>query len=134
MEDRNKAIAWVKGHKKQLIGVGLSVFAIIAAILVADNWEVIIKYFEELIKNDDRVTADVCNSMIAVVDAPKSIENISEKVCSTKIPHDVTEHIRNLPLGQKASAEKIATAADHGFTLLANQTWVETYSTGVKAA
>lgn len=42
------------------------------------------------------------------------------------IPHHASKHIRNLPKGQKASPEKIATAKENGFDdLKENQTWVE---------
>lgn len=51
-----------------------------------------------------------------------------------RIPHDVAEHLRNLPNGWKASAEKIATAAEHGYDLRPGQTWVEAYRTGGLAA
>ena len=41
-------------------------------------------------------------------------------------PHHASKHIRNLPKGQKASPEKIATAKENGFDdLKENQTWVE---------
>lgn len=49
-------------------------------------------------------------------------------------PHDVAEHLRNLPEGRKASPEKIAAAAEHGYDLLPGQTWVENYRTGGLAA
>lgn len=42
-------------------------------------------------------------------------------------PFEVTDHIRNLPEGWRASAGKIATAAEHGYELLPGQTWVERY-------
>lgn len=48
----------------------------------------------------------------------------------TKAPHDVSEHIRNLPQGYKASAEKIALAAERGLVLLPEQTIVDAYRAG----
>lgn len=41
--------------------------------------------------------------------------------------HHASKHIRNLPEGQKASAEKIATAEANGFKLEDGQTWVDDY-------
>lgn len=48
-------------------------------------------------------------------------------------PYDVSKHIRNLPKGQRASAEKIATAMENGFELKEGQTWVTDYVKGVAA-
>ncbi|MBO4617488.1 MAG: hypothetical protein J5717_09035, partial [Lachnospiraceae bacterium] len=48
----------------------------------------------------------------------------------TKAPHKVREHIRNLPEGHNASAEKIALAAQKGLDLLPRQTIVVEYETG----
>lgn len=41
--------------------------------------------------------------------------------------HHASKHIRNLPEGQNASAEKIATAEANGFKLEDGQTWVDEY-------
>lgn len=41
--------------------------------------------------------------------------------------HHASKHIRNLPEGHNASAEKIATAEEHGFSLGKGQTWVHDY-------
>lgn len=53
---------------------------------------------------------------------------------TTQTPYDVSEHIRNLHEGWKASAEKIATAAEHGYDLKLGQTWVEAHIKGMIAA
>ena len=47
---------------------------------------------------------------------------------------EVTDHIRNLPEGWRATAGKIATAAEHGYELLPGQTWVERYTKNEIAA
>ena len=41
---------------------------------------------------------------------------------------DVPMYTRNLPIGQKASALKIEQAAEWGYELAENQTWVREYS------
>ena len=41
--------------------------------------------------------------------------------------HHASKHIRNLPEGYKASAEKIASAEENGFNLKEGQTWVDEY-------
>ena len=53
---------------------------------------------------------------------------------TTKTPHRVNGYVRNLPVGWNASAEKIATAAEHGYVLGAHQTWVVEYQTGMLAS
>ena len=47
-----------------------------------------------------------------------------------KHSHSVSEHIRNLPEGWKASRTKIETANNRGFKLNPGQTWVAEYRTG----
>lgn len=46
-------------------------------------------------------------------------------------PFPVNSHIRNLAQGMNASAEKQATALEHGVTLMEGQTWVSDYIKGV---
>ena len=45
-------------------------------------------------------------------------------------PFPVNSHIRNLAQGMNASAEKQATAQEHGVTLKEGQTWVKDYVKG----
>lgn len=44
---------------------------------------------------------------------------------------NVSQHLRNLPNGRKASPEKIALAEELGIGLGENQTWVEEYQKNV---
>ena len=53
---------------------------------------------------------------------------------STKAPHNVIAHVRNLPAGRSASAAKMAEAAAKGIDLRPGQTLVSAYSTGARAA
>lgn len=55
-------------------------------------------------------------------------EVLTTPTVSDRSPVDVTGHLRNLPTGQHASPEKIATAAENGFMLGNGQTWVSDYS------
>jgi len=41
---------------------------------------------------------------------------------------EVPTHVRNLPVGQKASPLKLEQAAEMGYDLEANQTWVIDYA------
>ena len=46
----------------------------------------------------------------------------------SNVPQEIKSHIRNLPKGWNASAEKLAIAAEKGYLLLPGQTWVDSYT------
>ena len=82
-------------------------------------------------------------TILPVVEAVKPVAQavepaIEEAVTITRraslVPFEVDPHIRDLHPGWHASAEKIATAAAHGFDLKDGQTWVEAYIKGGAAA
>ena len=52
---------------------------------------------------------------------------VEEQNVEKTASHHASKHIRNLPEGHNASAEKIATAEEHGFSLGEGQTWVDDY-------
>ena len=52
---------------------------------------------------------------------------VGEQIVEKTGSHHASKHIRNLPEGHNASAEKIATAEEHGFSLGEGQTWVDDY-------
>lgn len=52
---------------------------------------------------------------------------VGEQIVEKTGSHHASKHIRNLPKGHNASAEKIATAEEHGFSLGEGQTWVDDY-------
>ena len=63
--------------------------------------------------------------------------SITEEQVKAKIKraaHEVSGHIRNLPTGQHASAEKRKAAEENGVILAEDQTYVEDYHTGNGAA
>ena len=74
----------------------------------------------------DKAVMKVTENSIPVVQT--AIESIAVEVTTTEKIIDVNKHIRNLPLGYKASPEKLLTAIANGMELSANQTWVDTYS------
>ncbi len=68
-----------------------------------------------------------------------TFQNKQENFCKTEIiafpvkhsvptPIEVSEHLRNLPEGWNASAEKMLSATEHGYQLNPGQTWVDTYT------
>lgn len=133
MEKEKKTIMnWVKEHKKELIIAGVSIAAIIAVIIGIKNHQALEEAWTSLRKLVDKTqeTIPVVEPVLVTEVAPvNDIVEISI-VTTDRIPHDVAEHLRNLPEGWKASTEKIATAAEHGYKLLPGQTWVEGYRKG----
>lgn len=135
-KDKKTFLDWIKKHKKELIIAGVSIAAIIAVIMGIKNREALGEAWSSL-----RKLVEKTPEAIPTVNSASNVQVMHAKVIeevdilrTDKIPHDVAEHLRNLPEGWKASAEKIATAAEHGYNLRPGQTWVEAYRTGGFAA
>ena len=140
MEEQKKGfIKWIMAHKKDLLIAGINITAIIAAVLVYRNHESIVALWDTLKKTlqktsvselpvattaskVDLVTPTAVNTVEVVIEPTEKIVKLLPQG-----PFEVTDHIRNLPEGWRASAGKIATAAEHGYELLPGQTWVERY-------
>lgn len=146
MDDKQSIIEWVKAHKKELIAAGISIAVIVGIVLGLKNKEAISDYFKSLKcvieKQGQRikVIAEPSNQTIEIKTGtvPEIIEDagfaILDRDINKKSPHDVSAHLRMLPEGWHASAEKIITARDHGFELPDEGfTWVNKYSTGAVA-
>lgn len=135
-EETRTFVEWVKAHKKELIIAGVSIAAIIAVIIGIKNHKALEEACASLKKMLERTPECIPVEKAIVVKEAVPAKDIVEIniISSDRIPHDVAEHLRNLPEGWKASAEKIATAAEHGYDLLPGQTWVEAYRTGGLAA
>lgn len=137
MENEKKTfVDWIKAHKKELIIAGVSIVAIIAAVIGIKNHKDLEKAWASLRKIVEKTpkTIPVKKTVPVTGDVPvKKIVDINI-IPAEKVPHDVVEHLRNLPEGWRASEQKIATAAEHGYNLLPGQTWVESYKTGGVAA
>ena len=135
-EEKKTFVDWVKEHRKELIIAGAGIVAIIAVIIGAKNRAALEEIWASLRKLVGKKPDIIpVSNAVSVADvAPvKDIMEINI-VTADRMPHDVAEHLRNLPEGWKASAEKIATAAEHGYDLRPGQTWVEAYRTGGLAA
>lgn len=137
MEKEKKTfLEWVKEHKTELVIAGVSIAAIIAVIIGIKNHKALEETWASLRKLVEKTPECIpAPQQVPVTDAVpvKGIVEINIMTAG-RIPHDVAEHLRNLPEGWKASTEKIATAAKHGYELLPGQTWVKTYRTGGLAA
>lgn len=137
MEKEKKSLMdWIKDHKKELIVAGVSITALILAILGIKNRKAIEEAWNTLRQIVNQKPAAIKPSTITPVSEIKikteTLTNVVESniIPITKAPHDVSEHIRNLPNGYKPSAEKLALAAERGLELLPGQTIVDAYRTG----
>ncbi len=137
MDNEKKSLMdWIKEHKKELILAGVSITALILAILGIKNREEIEEAWSTLIQIVNQKPVNLQTSKNTPVSEIKvkteALTNTAEKniIPLTKAPHDVNEHIRNLPKGYKASTEKLALAAERGLELMPGQTLVDAYRTG----
>lgn len=133
MEKEKKTfVDWIKEHKKELIIAGVSIATIIAVIVGIKNHKALEEAWASLRKLVEKTPEMIPVAKLMSVTEVTPVKDIVEIniVTADRIPHDVAEHLRNLPEGWKASAEKIATTAEHGYDLLPGQTWVEAYRTG----
>lgn len=139
MEEKKGFIEWIRANKKELMIAGICIMAIIATVLLCSNRESIIALWDKLKKTLKKSPVNKLAeiSMGSIVDATNptavnAVEVVVEPVANVvrslpQNPFEVTAHIRNLPEGWCASADKIATAAEHGYELLQGQTWVKGY-------
>lgn len=137
MENEKKTfVDWIKEHKKELIIAGVSIAAIIAVIVGIKNHNVLEEALASLRKLVEKAPDTIPAAKLVPVKEVLPVKDIVEIniITACRVPHDVAEHLRNLPEGWKASAQKIATAAEHGYDLKLGQTWVEAYRTGGMAA
>ncbi len=130
-KEKGTFIKWVKAHKKELFLAGISIASLIGIILGIKNKDSIKELWAALQKSVAKLPADkavmrVTENPIPVVQT--AIESIAVEVTTAEKIIDVNKHIRNLPLGHKASPEKLLSAIANGIELSANQTWVDAYS------
>lgn len=143
MEEKNSFWNWIIEHKKELFIAGISMAAIIGIVLGIKHKDSLIELWDIL-----KSIIDKRPSATPIIDKDEILELVDPIVENKpvqmliainsgnleRLPHDVKAHLRVLPLGQQASAEKIATAAENGFNLsVGGITWVRDYSTGLVA-
>lgn len=125
---------WIKENKKKLIIAGVSIGAVLAAIIACKNLDELERVFKSLQSIVDQASEKV--SMADKLETYISCQNGTSEDSedgpnkTTRSPHDVSEHVRNLPEGWSASEEKKASAAERGIELQPGQTLVDAYSTG----
>ena len=127
---------WIKKHRTQLILGGVSIFGVYLAIKkIQENPAALEDYMAKLKENlnpqmgertavEDPDQPDAIAETPTCYEEPTLIEN-SEPRHYTTPDHPVMVNgcVVNLPEGQSASPEKIATAADNGYDLEDGQTW-----------
>lgn len=135
-KEKKKIVDWIKKHKAELIIAGVGGSALIMLILGVKNKETLEEFWSSLKKVTGEKSISIDNEVFNSVSETFSVQEVpmNNIMLIERIPHDVDSHLRNLPEGWRASAEKIATAAEHGYELLPGQTWVEAYRTGEAAA
>lgn len=140
-EEKKGFVDWVKAHKKEMIIAGVSIGAIIGVILGIKNKDVLIKTWATLktsTKEPINPTSRLTESVTSVIKIMKVEEipaiKISDENRDIQYPFKVSDHIRNLHSGWKASAEKIAEAEMLGIVLQPGQTIVDGYTKGSMVA
>lgn len=121
---------WVKKHKKGILIAGGTIVVIGAGYAAYKNWDSITSIFktitpEPIVINIPPASVKVALPVANVI--PESQTGAVSKIINNGEPFGVCGHPRNLPKGRNASAEKIALALEHGFTLCEHQTWVRNY-------
>ncbi|KGK86725.1 hypothetical protein DP73_15855 [Desulfosporosinus sp. HMP52] len=147
MEERKKGLlAWVKAHKKELVIVGISLTALIGIILCIKNrdsidalWKslsgAIEKFPTEAPKISQTTIEKIAQSSVTVTDVINSKElPVINTAMTYQNPFEVSDHIRNLHEGWRASAKKITEAEAMGIILQPGQTLVDAYMKGGVAA
>lgn len=122
MEEKKHLFAKIKDHKTEIIATGFTLIALAGVILIAKNWDSVKEF---TVAGFLRKGPEACVSITPT--ATLVDNNITKSFSSNKIIN-VSEHIRNLSVGRHASTEKLVTAAEQGYNLLPNQTWVIPYT------
>ena len=119
-----KLFNWIKTHKKEILAYGTLSLIAIGGVLFLRNSD------DEMpilpIKPSD---LDISPSAIDHTPAFVSTSSASQPFAEESIKViDIEPFLRNLPKGNHPSAEKIASALEHGFLLDENQTWVDKHT------
>ena len=113
----------VKEQKTEIIIGSFTIVSVIGAVLIVNNWDLIKgQTIANIFKNGTKINGDTISHVAETIENTVISIHANEKVV------DVSKHIRNLPVGYKASPEKLLTAIENGIELKVNQTWVDSYS------
>lgn len=112
----------VKEHKLEIIIGGVTIFAIGAVLIVNNCGSIKNQSISKIVKDGIRIKNDI------IPHVSETAQNAFIDIPSSERIVDVSKYARNLPMGQNASAEKLASAIQNGFDLGPHQTWVDAYS------
>jgi hypothetical protein len=143
MEEQKKGfIVWVKAHKKELVFAGISVTALIGIILCIEKRDSIESLWKPLSRAMEKSPAEAVEVSHTTIDkitrssftaTDVITQNEIQSINTTKDfrnPFDISDHIRNLHEGWRASTEKIIEAEAMGIILQPGQTFVDAYTKG----
>ena len=131
IEEREQGFkGWWDRNKKTMIIIGGILLVAGTSYAIYKKWDTIKGVLvsiepEPIMINNPKVSVDIQAAQITKV-LPEQPEIIT-KIINNGESFDVSRHVRNLPIGWKASPEKIEEAVALGINLLENQTFVEPY-------
>ena len=127
----DEAKAWIKENSTALAFAGISIFSVILGLRRIKSFRELKKYMSSL-EIQLKHTPQPPSVQTLPAPAYTPVDSLlMPTVRARPTPHEVRSHIRNLPSGRKASAEKVATALEHNYNLQDGQTWVSSYRTGI---
>lgn len=121
-EKKNTVLNFIKGHKKEIaIIAGIACVAVVGVLIMKNGTAANALKIDGVAKGLNIQS----NANFA-----KSSVTRTYPACnpSSNNPINVSEHLRNLPDGWKASQSKIDLAEQFGFSLRDHQTWVNSYT------
>ena len=129
MKEKKTFSAWVSEHKKGIIITSVGIAVVAGTILVGKNWDAISKLAVRSAEGKSQNKLPI-GAQAAVPDMPVQVPSDKPQIMTIS---EVRSFVRNLPEGHHPSAEKVATAAENGFELIENQTWVEPFTRKIAA-
>lgn len=129
MKEKKTFSAWVSEHKKEIIITGVGIVVVAGAIMVGKNWDAISKLAVGPTERKPQNKLPI-RTQTAIPDIAVQISSDEPQIMTIS---EVRSFVRNLPEGYHPSAKKIATAAENGFELIENQTWVEPFTRKIAA-
>lgn len=121
-EKKKTFFDFVKEHKTE-IAIGFSIACVVLGVVIFKNRTATNALnIEEVVAKGLKTHGDAISVSSGIVDAGHALNLPSNN------PINVSEHLRNLPVGWKASQSKIDLAARCGFSLGDHQTWVNSYA------
>ena len=121
---RNKKKVYIVGGIILAVGIGYVGYRNSDAI---KGLFTVVKPEDLVMKNPQRITNIKSSGTNILLETTET----TTKIINNGNAFDVNGYLRTLPLGWKASPEKIAEAAERGITLLGNQTLVDSYTKNI---